>query len=369
MKILIKLSVWVCFVLFIGFPFLNAQQTTIVEMDSARSIIPEIQLGEFDNEVVTIEGFVTQWEEEEFRTMSLYWLRNRWGDVIIVRTVDDRPEVNQPYRVTGTVGVFGEPRRQQRYIDERRREPITDRRETAQGIISRAENIVREAESRWWINASIALERFNVARGYYNTQEYEAAIEASRDAEILAANAPYSNLFYLIIIAGIVLAILLVTLIVLVARKPAKTVSTQPERVQKGIPEPDYIQGETIKMHQPPPKTLKVLPGRFEIIAGDTKIKELRFFRLPEESDGEFTFGRSVGTPYKHIQIDNPTISREQAKLLYNNGKYTIVNRADPNKSNSTIINEKPMAMNELYELAEGDKVTMGVVTMVFHKK
>lgn len=352
-----------------------SQWQSIVEKDFGRSIVPDIQLGGYDNEVVTIEGFVTRWEREEYRTTILYWLRNYWGDVVIVRTPDGHPEVNKAYRVTGTVsiGVFGEVDRQ-RYLDERRREVITDQQEVAQRVIANARQIINEIDEKWWLNASNAKMLLMDASRSLNTGDYQEAAIKAENAERSALEAPFSTLFYLVSAAGFILGVLIVTLIVMLVRKPSVDIEPQPASSStpmpksESVPEPSQIMsGETIKIHQPPPQTLKVLPGRFEVIAGDSEIKEIRLFKLPDQTDGEFTFGRNQGPPYRHIQIKHPTVSRDQAKLLFSNGKYTIVNRADPNKSNSTMINDKSMSINEFQELNDGDRITMGVVEMLYH--
>jgi len=131
-------------------------------------------------------------------------------------------------------------------------------------------------------------------------------------------------------------------------------------------PEPAQTIGETIKIQVPPQGTLKVLNGRMEIIEGETELKEIRFYSLPNHTSQEFSFGRNTGAPYQHIQISHPTVSRDQARILHNNGAYTIINKADPVSKNATKLNGIDIPLNEAKSLKDGDKITMGVITMIY---
>ena len=194
----------------------------------------------------------------------------------------------------------------------------------------------------------------------------------ANQAIVLSANPSFSAILYFVIAAVIVLIVLAVALVMAVVKRPrvgtVKTFTGEKRPPESSLPPPaEKIKGDTISMDLPPSGTLKILPGRLEVIGGDSKVGEIRLYRTSENSDLEFTFGRFPGSPYRHIQIDHPTISHEQAKLLFSNGVYTLINRADPVKSNSTIVNDAEMQMNQVCTLKDNDKIAMGAVIMRYH--
>lgn len=115
-----------------------------------------------------------------------------------------------------------------------------------------------------------------------------------------------------------------------------------------------------------PSGTLKVLPGRFRVLAGLDAVPELRF-HAPKDGNGqiEITFGRSSGQPYRHVQLAPKTVSRRQARLVFHDGHYDLTNYA-PDESNPTTVNARPLAVNESAPLHDGDVITMGEVKFQF---
>jgi pSer/pThr/pTyr-binding forkhead associated (FHA) protein len=135
------------------------------------------------------------------------------------------------------------------------------------------------------------------------------------------------------------------------------------------MPDPaEIIEGATIKIHAPPPNTLKLLPGSFEVVAGEPEIEEIRLYRTSPDPEIETTIGRLPGEPYKHIQLKLQTVSRKQAKLVFSNGEYTLINYA-PETSNPTRINGQEMGVNESRVLEEGDRIQMGEVELIYHSQ
>mgnify|MGYP003410748599 CR=1 FL=1 len=57
-------------------------------------------------------------------------------------------------------------------------------------------------------------------------------------------------------------------------------------------PPQQVIEGRTIKMHAPPPGTLKLLPGWFEVVAGDETVKEIHV--LLNGEDNEFAVTAAI---------------------------------------------------------------------------
>ncbi len=131
-------------------------------------------------------------------------------------------------------------------------------------------------------------------------------------------------------------------------------------------PPEQIIEGRTIKLHAPPPNTVKLLPGWFDVVGGDDVVKQIRFYSLGGERGAETTFGRATGRPYAHIQLKAPTVSSRQAKVAFDNGAAQLTNLAS-SESNPTKVNGREMAVNESVPLSESDRVEMGEVSLLFH--
>ncbi|HXH38014.1 MAG TPA: FHA domain-containing protein [Thermoanaerobaculia bacterium] len=131
-------------------------------------------------------------------------------------------------------------------------------------------------------------------------------------------------------------------------------------------PPEQIIEGKTIKLHAPPPNTVKLLPGWFDVVGGDDVVKQIRFYSLGGERGTETTFGRVAGRPYAHIQLKAPTVSSRQAKVAFDNGAAQLTNLASSD-SNPTKVNGREMGVNESVPLCESDRVEMGEVSLLFH--
>ena len=60
------------------------------------------------------------------------------------------------------------------------------------------------------------------------------------------------------------------------------------------------------------------------------------------------------------------TVSTRQARLLWTDGKYTLINYST---TNPTTVNGTPLAKEGSVILDEGSKVEMGEVVFIFHEK
>ncbi len=109
--------------------------------------------------------------------------------------------------------------------------------------------------------------------------------------------------------------------------------------------------------------TLQLLPARLQIESGPGAGTELRLVRLPGARQ-EFTIGRAPGPAHRHVQIPSPTVSRTQARLLHERGRWTLRNESS---TNPTVWNETALdaAVPEV-ELSDGDRLRMGEVGLVF---
>lgn len=115
-------------------------------------------------------------------------------------------------------------------------------------------------------------------------------------------------------------------------------------------------------------KTVKQIPGYFEVITGEGVGSNIRLFAekttVGRTSNNERRFG--------HIGVDKEefSVSSRQAEVEYNRGSdtYCVVNLADPVSKNGTLINERAMNLNERADLNDGDVISMGYLTLKFHK-
>lgn len=288
------------------------------------------------NEVVTVEGEIAQYENDK-ATTSYYTLKGRYGSTISVRTSQSKPEPFARYSVTGVVseGTVAGVRGKTLYLDEKSRRRVL----TAEEIEAK-----RQA----------------------NDANQERII-----AETMLDSIKRKNALWIYGLGGLI--ILLIGAIVTVSmRKRKNDIGSAgiPLSAQEAPPPRDatITETKTIKVYNPPPGTLKVLPGRFTVKEGLKGIPELRFYKQSGQVETEITFGRENGEPYKHIQLKSPTVSSKQAKLVFNNGQYTLINYASA-ASNPTKVNGKALDINGAAILQHGDVIAMGEVILEYSAK
>jgi hypothetical protein len=113
--------------------------------------------------------------------------------------------------------------------------------------------------------------------------------------------------------------------------------------------------------------TLQFLPGRLEVIEGREIGQEIRFVRQPGTEQTEVTFGRQDGTPYRHIQLHEPTVSRLHAKMSLEDKNWRLTNLSTTNPAS---VNSKPLDPDHgSVVLRDGDRVEMGEVVFRFRAK
>jgi hypothetical protein len=268
----------------------------------------------YKDEKVIIEGFVTQYGQDIAKTTHLYFLKDDWGGIIKVRTSQPLPEVGKKYQITGVVDK--DILTEDIFISEENRIVLTPPPpETAKRPL--------------WLYLIIAL-------------------------------------------GGITIVLLIVVLIYALRERKAHTTEVPitplsapgEEPLREAVPEPEEVlEGSTVKLAVPPPGTLKLLPGKFTVLAGDDKIKEIRFYKEKSVPETEITFGRSGGPQYSHIQLKPRSVSVKHAKLIYANNKFTIINYSS---TNPTRVNDEVLPENGSAELQNGDKIEIGELVFEF---
>ena len=121
------------------------------------------------------------------------------------------------------------------------------------------------------------------------------------------------------------------------------------------------------RTNRPMDGTLQFLQGRFEVLEGREIGQEIRFVRQPGSTHAEVTFGRQDGTPYRHVQLHEPTVSRLHAKMTLEDKDWRLTNLSATNPAS---VNGKPLDPDHgSVVLRDGDRVEMGEVVFRFRAK
>jgi hypothetical protein len=298
------------------------------------------------HEVVRIDGFAQQFVDAGMKSTSFYIIKDDLGSFVKILTSQPLPSVGTRFAIVGLVEV--DPRTKDLFVSEKTRTELV-RIEVGPGMWNWVD--VRELQRR---------------------QAERQAIEAKRleEERQLAAAKGRQRLLY-VAIGGAAVIILALGLF-LAFRSRSNQPSTadyslaSATRVEPPPAPEQVIEGKTIKLHAPPPNTVKLLPGWFEVVSGDDVVKQIRFYKLGGEHGAETTFGRASGRPYAHIQLKAQTVSSRQAKVTFFDGSAQLTNFAS-NDSNPTKFNGRDLAVNESVPLSESDRVEMGEVSLLFH--
>jgi hypothetical protein len=324
------------------------------------------------NEPVEMEGTVAQWVSG--LGGNFYLLRTNWGENVLVRTSRPLPAIDKRYRVRGVVTEqLGK-----RFISEEELELIVT--ETTRETQSAASAV------------TVSVQKESAGGAPLPSAASEPPAAPVPGGQVMAVPAPaepkatgtWDSRLVLPIAAGTVGLLALLVGGGLLLRRSRPREEPNPYAIASGplaqaplagttpnpplAPEPQAVTGKTIKIHQPPAGTIKVLPGRFEVAAGDETVKEIRFYRVPTQAIPEVTFGRLPGAPYVHVQLSSPTVSSRQAKVTYQDNRWVLTNFA-PESSNPTRVNGRELRVDETVALNEGDRVEMGEVVLIFHTK
>jgi len=171
----------------------------------------------------------------------------------------------------------------------------------------------------------------------------------------------------LLIATGVIVVALFVVLIkVLAAPKPSSVAPIAAFQVESS---------QTVQVFKPTPQaikegTVKVLPGRFEVVEGDGSSRDVRLAVSSQNPGREFMITRSNNgqMPMNAIAFKDMTVSANQGKLICaNDGSYTVINYADPVDRNPIVVNGRTLAKNEQYSLADNDQMAIGSVKLVYH--
>jgi len=148
------------------------------------------------------------------------------------------------------------------------------------------------------------------------------------------------------------------------------TVSTGPFRpadARPGSPSAHLVEGSQVRFFRAEEGTLEFLPGRLEVVGGEDTGQEIHFARQVGEDDMTVTFGRSEGPPLRHVQLLDPTVSRQHARMKYAGDRWHLSNMST---TNAVLLNGAPLPDHgDGITLQDGDRLEMGAVVFVFHSR
>ena len=149
-----------------------------------------------------------------------------------------------------------------------------------------------------------------------------------------------------------------------------ETVSTGPFRpadARPGSPSAHLVQGAQVRFFRAEEGTLEFLPGRLEVVAGEDTGQEIHFARQVGDEEVTVTFGRSEGPPLRHVQLLDPTVSRQHARMTYMGQRWHLSNMST---TNAVLLNGAALPDHgNGITLQDGDRLEMGAVQFVFHER
>jgi len=158
--------------------------------------------------------------------------------------------------------------------------------------------------------------------------------------------------------------------VVVVPDDDHKTIRTGPFRpgeARPGSPSAHLVQGSQVRFFRAEEGTLEFLPGRLEVVAGDDVGQEIHFARQVGDEDITITFGRSEGPPLRHVQLLDPTVSRQHARMTFAGQRWHLSNMST---TNAVMLNGAALPDHgDGITLQDGDRLEMGAVQFVFHAR
>jgi hypothetical protein len=281
----------------------------------------------YNNEEVAIQGWVAHERRVVSKTYKGFHLRDRFGDIILVRTTQPLPEITTEIVVLGV--ALKDAETGEIFLSEVKREAASTAKEPP--VVPKKDTVPQPAGgSDWSTVAQIGI--------------------------------------------GAVVVFLVVAAVILMLRRPATRSGEILSDQRRGPSAPpdemplkagslqlqDYA---TVKVYP----TTKVLPGKLIVLENK---KETDVIHLSDQSgNGEVEIGRDSPDVTGGIRVKDKTntVSRKQAKLQYSPAaqEFRLTNLAG-DSSNPTVVNENPLGPNQVVVLRDNDIVKMGNLELKF---
>lgn len=351
------------------------------------------------NNIVEIEGIVQQHLPDQ-TSAGFFYLRDDFGELVRVRVIDSKPEVNTRIRMQGVFtrelpNAVTASFLQRYFIDARTIRRAGEQTETEQptnhivAIESTPEGATVFIDGREVGKTPLQqrLENGNysvrVERPMYRDHSMSVRVDGSSIRRNISLER--SELFYGLIAGSGVLLLLILGFAFIKVSKNGKNGDNEIPEPNPGVDpnsgyedepfiynEPDTkveVENKTVKIMVPSNnKTIKVLGEYFDVIDGIDGTKRINLYKDPNKPNTEYTFGRNPGDEFYHVQLKSPAVSRQQAKLIAMKDQYTLINYAS-STSNPTRVNDVEMDEHESAQIKPGDMITMGDVKLRFDSK
>jgi hypothetical protein len=275
-------------------------------------------------EEIEVTGLVVQYIEATEKTTSHYYLKDDYGAIIKVHTAEGKPETNVKYKVRGIL-----------YIDQTTQTPFISERSKSRigGVITNLVSTPPPPPAKTWFE---------------------------------------TNWLLVVIVGSVFLLMVLIIILFARRRKVDIVASHQPavKQVQVNVEkqEPPVARDnlKTMVIPSSVPKTMKFIPGEFEVVTGDDKGRIIKIGGYPTEEGSIVTIGRDQVTgprDFAHIQLKERTISRRQAEIVLKDGKLYLKNLSETNYSK---LDGKDIPPNTSAELKANSVLTFGEVEMKY---
>lgn len=280
--------------------------------------------GRYEHERVVFEGHIMRYVAGTPTTSSYYEIQGDYGARLRVNTTAPRPVILKRYQVEGTLIMYNDA-------------PL---------VIESTKRLLEDAPVR-------------VAPPVEEPKEVVQETSWIQD-----------NMLYVLIAAGVVVLALIVLIIVFATRStppaPVTPITERAEEKRETIVEkPTFStpsQYKTVRMAVDTPKTMRFMPGRLEIVSAEDKGKSFKMAGFPSDNGSVVTLGResvSGERGYSHIQLNDQTVSRKQAEIIYRDAKMFIKNLSE---TNYTKVDGKEIKPNELAEITNGAIIKTGAI-------
>ena len=298
----------------------------------------------YKNEQVAVQGWVSAEKMVSSTSFKAYYLKDRYGSTIVVRTVNKVPEINSEVLVTGVALVDADSKRF--FISETRREEVGSAGEETEEAarqpleLPSTENLI--------LIGVIAIALLWVVVRLRRRKAAPAASAPGPVPSYKPAPAPESGRPY----------------------KPAPPPIPSAESASVAFPTAQVASStvedfKTVRVFT----TSKVLPGTLVILGNGQETDTI--YLSDQSGRDEIEIGRDSSDIAGGIRIKDKTstLSRRQARLLYSAGEkqFKLVNLA-PETSNPTMINGRQMSGDETVVLKDNDVLRMGSVELRFRK-
>ncbi len=298
----------------------------------------------YKNEQVAVRGWVLAEKRVSSTSFKAYYLKDRYGATIVVRTVNKVPQINSEVLVTGVALVDADSKRF--FISETKRKQVGSAGEETEEA-ARQPLELPSTENLILIGA-IAIALLWVVVRLRRRKAAPAASASGPVPSYKPAPAPEPGRPY----------------------KPAPLPIPSAESGSVAFPTAQVASStvedfKTVRVFT----TSKVLPGTLVILENGQETDTI--YLSDQSGRDEIEIGRDSPDIAGGIRIKDKTntLSRNQARLSYSTSdkQFKLVNLA-PETSNPTMINERQMSGDETVVLKDNDVLRMGNVELRFRK-